>query len=89
MKTGFDGLSWTYSTSYKMFSSIEKPGLSFIGMTQLETFIPKIYSKLVNFGGGLFDRMLLVTNPAPKRLLPDEKKKNIAELKKYPVKNLW
>ena len=68
-------------------SLIENPGISFVGMTQLGTFVPRVYSKMMT-SGGLFDRTLLVVNPNPSRLVPSVKAEKIADLNQYEEQDL-
>ena len=87
LKTGFDALPWFYGKSKKIDSKIESPGISFIGMTQLSTFVPKVYYNMMG-SGGLFDRTLIVVNPNPSRLVPTAKAQKIAELNQFEEQDL-
>ena len=87
MKTCWDGGTWTYKEN-----TIRQPGISFITMTQLPTFLTadkgtSIYQNLMR-SGGLIDRTLLIVNPAPHRLNHHEKVEKIAQLRTYAEQDL-
>ena len=89
MKQTFDGTSWAYTTAANLKGkTIANPGISFIGMTQLETLFPKMLNKMIQKGGGFLDRVLLIVNPIPSRLYPTEKSAKLEELRAYPERNL-
>ena len=51
LKICFDGLMWSKGVSKNLDSNIENPGVSFVGMTQLSTFLPRCYHKMMESGG--------------------------------------
>ena len=61
--------TWFYGKSKKIDSMIESPGISFVGMTQLSTFVPKVFYNMMG-SGRLFDRRLIVLNLNLSRLMP-------------------
>ena len=78
---------WSKGVSKNLDSNIENPGVSFVGMTQLSTFLPRGYHKMTE-SGGLFDRTLMVVNPGPARLFPEVQAEKVKELEKYREKDL-